>query len=228
MTATPRIAAIVPMRHSSERVPGKNYRDFAGKPLFHRVVESLRDSGVFDTIVIDTDSDTIRDDCEAVFPDVTVLERPPHLRAGETPMNEVLLNTVETVDADYYLQTHSTNPLLTAGSLRKAVETFFASVPEYDSLFSVTTLHTRLWDQLSRPINHNASILLRTQDLPPVFEENSCIYIFTKELLVERRNRIGDRPVMFPIDHVEAVDIDIEFDFVIAERMFEMLRGDSA
>ena len=209
------------MRHSSERVPGKNYRDFAGRPLFHWVVKALQDSGVVDQVVIDTDSPTIREDCATSFPDALVLERPEHLRAGETPMNDVLLHTTSVIEADYFLQTHSTNPLLRAETIRDAVTAFLDRVPEMDSLFSVTALYTRLWDSLARPINHNASILLRTQDLPPVFEENSCIYVFDREVLERHRNRIGSRPIMWEIDAEEAVDIDVELDFQIAESMFK-------
>ena len=92
-------------------------------------------------------------------------------------------------------------------------------MPAYDSLFSVTRLQTRFWDQLTRPINHNPSILLRTQDLPPIYEENSCIYLFEKETLIEHRNRIGERPMMYEIDRSEAFDIDEELDFLLADLM---------
>ena len=91
----------------------------------------------------------------------------------------------------------------------------------YDSLFSVTKVRTRLWDSLARPINHNPAILLRTQDLPPVYEENSCIYIFTRNTLESRHNRIGERPLMFEIDPIEAWDIDEELDFHIAEILYK-------
>ena len=96
-----------------------------------------------------------------------------------------------------------------------------ASAPEYDSLFSVTPLQVRLWDQLGRAINHNPAILLQTQDLPPVYEENSCIYIFTREKLFNRLNRIGERPLMFAMQASEAWDIDDELDFAISEFLMQ-------
>ena len=215
------VVAIVPMRHNSERVPGKNYRDFAGRPLFHWVVKSLIESGAVDRVVIDTDSPTIRESCEQDFPDVLVLERPEHLRAGETPMNEVLLHTIDRVPARFYVQTHSTNPLLRAATVGEAIRTLREKYPEHDSLFTVTPLFTRLWDALARPVNHNAAILLRTQDLPPIYEENSCLYVFTRDVLVHQRNRIGLRPLMWPMPAEEAVDIDEEIDFRVAEILFK-------
>ncbi len=82
-------------------------------------------------------------------------------------------------------------------------------------------MQKRLWDQHGQAINHNPSILLQTQDLPPIFEENSCIYMFTRQTLVNRQNRLGLHPFMFEIDAAEAWDIDEELDFLIAEFLMQ-------
>lgn len=217
---SPRIVTLVPMRHHSERVPGKNYRLFAGRPLYHHIVSSLLACPMIAEVVIDTDSPVIMEDAKRHFPQVRLIERPEHLRADDTPMNEVLLYDVTQVAADYYVQTHSTNPLLRTETITRAIKTFLHSLPKYDSLFSVTRLQTRLWDAQGRPINHDPRILLRTQDLPSVYEENSNLYIFTCATLEARRNRIGERPLMFEIDPLEAYDIDEELDFRIAEFLY--------
>jgi len=219
-----RIVALVPMRHDSKRVPGKNYRQFSGHPLYHCIVNSLLECPMIDKVVIDTDSPVIMKDAMEHFPQVQILERPEHIRADTIPMNEVLLHDVSQIEADFYLQTHSTNPLLRPETITKAIESFLGKYPEHDSLFSVTRIYSRLWDQLGRPINHNPAILLRTQDLPPVFEENSNIYIFTRNTLETRRNRIGERPLMFEIDAVESTDIDEELDFRIAEHLYNEIQ----
>ena len=213
------------MRHASVRVPGKNYRPFAGRPLYHHIVEALLACPRIERVVIDTDSELLRADAAEHFPTVTVLERPPHLRADTVPMNDVLLNTIGQVEAEFYLQTHSTNPLLRAASIDRAVGRFLEAYPIHDSLFSVTRLQTRLWDQLSRPVNHNAAILLRTQDLPPIYEENSCLYIFTGDTLRQRHNRIGERPLLFDVERLEAMDIDEELDFKVAEFLYRERAG---
>jgi CMP-N-acetylneuraminic acid synthetase len=215
-----RIAAIVPMRHNSERVPGKNYRPFAGVPLYHHIVGTLLACPSIADVAIDTDSPVIMEDALRHFPLVRLIERPDHLRGGLVPTNEVLLHDVEQLEADYFLQTHSTNPLLRPATVRRAIDTFLSNFPTYDSLFTVTRLQTRLWDALGRAVNHNPAVLLRTQDLPPVFEENSNLYIFTRETLVTRRNRLGERPCMFEMDRLEAIDIDEELDFQLAEFLF--------
>lgn len=219
----PRVVGLVPMRHTSERVPGKNYRDFNGKPLYRWIVESLQASGWIEEILIDTDSEAIIDDANGLR-GVRTTPRPEHLRADTVPMNDVLLHDVGLVEADWYLQTHSTNPLLRPETIANAVESLMASLDEHDSLFSVTALQTRLYWRDGRPVNHDPDILLRTQDLPPVYEENSCIYLFRRGTLEQRRNRIGVRPLMFEIPAHEAIDIDVELDFEIAEAIGR-LRG---
>lgn len=208
--------AIVPMRHNSERVPGKNYRPLAEIPLYHHVVRTLCSVAEIDTIVIDTDSDFIMDDCAANFPSVKLLARPEHLRDGNIAMNDVLLNTLTQVDADIVLQTHSTNPFLKPATVSSALRFLGTPGSEFDSVFSVTRLQARLWDAEMRPVNHDPSVLLRTQDLAPLFIENSCFFIFTPKLLRERGNRIGARPYMFEMSALEAVDIDTEEDFALA------------
>lgn len=216
-----KIVALVPMRHDSKRVPGKNYRLMNGKPLYAYIIETLLSVPEISQVVVDTDSAPVMEGLAQDYPQVKVLLRPENLRLDTTPTNEILLHDTAQVEADLYLQTHSTNPLLKAGTISKAIQQLRSSWPEYDSLFSVTRWQTRLWDALGRAVNHNPAILLRTQDLPPIYEENSCIYLFTRETLVSRRNRLGERPIMFEMDAREATDIDEELDFVIAESLIK-------
>lgn len=216
----PEIVALVPMRHHSERVIGKNYRDFGGKPLYAHIIQTLTDCPQISKIVVDTDSPDILNGVAEQFPQVILLKRPDHLRAGTTPMNDVLLYDISQVKGDFYLQTHSTNPLLKTETVQNAIQQFLEQYPVYDSLFGVTRWQTRLWNQLALPVNHNPAILLRTQDLPPIYEENSNIYIFTEETLRRKHNRIGERPLLFEIPRLEAMDIDEPLDFEVAEFLY--------
>lgn len=222
------IAALVPMRHHSQRVPGKNYRLLGGKPLYQHIIQTLLACPVITRVVVDTDSPEIASGLQQQFPQVLVIDRPEHLRADDIPMNEVLAYDTSQVAADFYLQTHSTNPLLRSETISRAIQSFLAVYPAYDSLFGVTRLQTRLWDQLGRAINHNPAILLQTQDLPPVYEENSCMYLFTRQTLLARRNRLGERPMIWEINRSEAWDIDEEIDFAIVNFLMQQKPASSA
>jgi len=213
----PRVVALVPMRHHSQRVPGKNYRPLAGKPLYAYILTTLSTCPEIAEIVIDTDSPIIKQGVASDFPTVRIIDRPEHLRGDDVPMNEVLLYDVAQVPAPYYLQTHTTNPLLRPETVSRAIATFLQVYPDHDSLFSVTRVQTRLWDAQCRPLNHDPRTLLRTQDLPPIYEENSCLYIFERSTFEARRNRIGENPLMFEIEAPEAWDIDQELDFQIVD-----------
>jgi CMP-N-acetylneuraminic acid synthetase len=168
----------------------------------------------------------IIEEINKIFPTVKVLLRPEHLRDGSIPMNDVLLNSVSQVPSDFYIQTHSTNPLLRPETISNAIDLFLNS-PNHDSLFTVTRLQTRLYDANGNPMNHDPNILLRTQDLPPVFEENSNLYIFSEKTLKEKNNRIGYSPLIFEMDRDEAWDIDEEIDFRVAEFLYLNREGKS-
>ncbi len=222
-----KLVALVPMRHHSQRVPGKNYRPLAGKPLYQHVIETLLACPEIGQIVVDTDSQPVMDGLRRDFPQVIVLPRPAELCGDAVSMNDVLLYDTSKVEAEFYLQTHSTNPLLRPETVSQAIQAFLADYPAHDSLFSVTRLQTRLYDQNGRALNHDPNVLIQTQDLPPVYEENSCLYIFTRENLLRRRNRLGERPLMYAIDAAEAWDIDEELDFAIADFLLQRIQGET-
>jgi len=211
------ICALVPMRHHSQRVPSKNYRPLAGKPLFHHIIETLLNVPEISDVIVDTDSEPVMDGVRRFFPSVMLIQRPEHLRADNVSMNDILLHDTAQIESDFYLQTHSTNPLLKEETVSRAINAFSSQYPKYDSLFSVTRLQTRLYFQDGSAINHNPRELIQTQDLPPVYEENSCLYMFTRENLLQWHHRIGERPLMFEIPAEEAWDIDEELDFAICD-----------
>ena len=221
----PSIIALVPMRHHSQRVPGKNFRPLAGKPLYQHIIETLLAVPEIERVVVDTDSEPVMDGLRQRFPQAIIINRPEHLRADDVPMNDILLYDTGQVQADFYLQTHSTNPLLKPETVSRAIKAFLAEYPQKDSLFSVTRWQTRLYDQHGTAINHDPSVLLQTQDLPPVYEENSCLYLFTRQNLAERHHRIGVNPILFEIDKDEAWDIDEELDFAITDFLMKHRRS---
>jgi len=213
----PKLTALVPMRHHSQRVPGKNYRLLVGRPLFHHIIETLLSVSEINEVVVDTDSEPVMDGLRKNFPGVKIIDRPQGLRADDIPMNDILIHDTDLYPADFYLQTHSTNPLLKPETVSRAISLFLADYPSHDSLFSVTRLQTRLYDQHGHAINHNPKELIQTQELPPVYEENSCLYIFNRANLIAKQHRISDHPLMFEIPADEAWDIDEELDFEICE-----------
>jgi len=217
--------ALLPMKEHSERIPNKNMKDFYNKPLYHRIMETLLKSKYIEFVVIDTDSQVIADDAFKNFNRVKIINRPKKLRGDFVPMNDIIAYDLSRLKGKYFLQTHSTNPLLTTETINKAIEQYFKNIEKCDSLFSVTRLQSRLYGQDGSAINHNPNELLRTQDLSPIFEENSNLYIFSKKSFREAGDkRIGLKPQMFEISKFEAIDIDEPEDFELAKILYK-LRG---
>ena len=218
-----KITAIIPIKHKSTRVPGKNFRDMNGKPLFYYIIKTLLNVKEIYNIVIDTNSPTIFEKVPELFKEnmdrIILYNRPKHLWPGDTATNDLLLNVINDLklDSDYYLQTHVTNPLLKASTIKKSINAFLMKKEEYECLFSVKTHHTRFYDMNGNDMNHNRFKLIPTQDLDPIYEENSCIYIFTKEILEKYKARIGSKALLFPMSDIESQDIDWEEDFIITE-----------
>jgi CMP-N-acetylneuraminic acid synthetase len=216
---SPSITALVPMRHHSQRVLQKNYRLLDGKPLYQHILTTLLAVPEITQVVVDTDSPVIVAGISELFPTIKVIERPEELRADDISMNTILQYDISRMPSDFYLQTHSTNPLLKSATISKAIQAFLSAYPQRDSLFSVTRLQTRLYNHAGKAINHDPRVLLQTQDLPPVYEENSCLYLFTAATLAKKGTRIGETPILFETDPEESWDIDEEIDFKLVEMM---------
>jgi len=212
----PKITALVPMKGHSERVPHKNVRPLMGKPAFHWIMETLSKSKYITEILVNTDSKEIAESASTNFDKVKVLERPDFLLGDMVSIQPLIEYDIEQTSAEYFLQTHSTNPLLTVESVDRAIEAFFAQT-EHDALFSVTEVKQRYYWPDGTGINHDPKHLIRTQDLEPIFHENSCFYIFSKETNHKIKSRLGSKAMMFPINELEAADIDDMEDFYWAE-----------
>lgn len=219
-----KFAALLPMKGHSERVKNKNLRDFNGRPLFYHVLNTLMHCKYILNVYIDTDSEEIVKQAKHFFPEVSIIERPQKLCGDMVSMNAIIEHDMDVIGEEYYIQTHTTNPLLSVETLNRGCEMFLADRDRYDSLFSVNRLQTRLYDKDAQAVNHNPDKLIRTQDLPPLYEENSNLYIFSRESFRESGARIGKRPQMMEMNRLESIDIDEETDFILAEQVGRMLR----
>jgi CMP-N-acetylneuraminic acid synthetase len=216
----PKITALVPMKDNSERVANKNIRPIAGKPCFYWIMEALSNSNYISEIVINTDSVEIAEIASKNF-NVTILNRPDYLLGDMVSIQPLIAYDISQTKGEYYLQTHSTNPMLKTETIDMAIEVFF-NQKEYDALFSVTPIKKRFYWPDRTGINHDPRHLVRTQDLEPIYEENSCFYIFSRQTNLKYESRLGSKPMMFSIDRLEAADIDDWEDFLWTEHLLNL------
>lgn len=221
-TTSYKLVALLPMKAHSARVRGKNFRIFAGRPLFQWVLEALLSVPEVDLVVINTDASEELAKCN-VRTDGRVLlrERKPELCGDFVSMNAVLADDVAAIDAETYLMTHTTNPLLSARTIRRAIDSYRAGLAagDCDSLFTVNAFQTRFYRRDGSPINHDPNNLIRTQDLEPWYEENSNLYLFNRASFAATKARIGKKPLLFETPRLESADIDDQTGWSIAEML---------
>lgn len=221
------ITAIVPLKRNSERIPGKNFVVLNGRPLYRHVLETLHGVEAISSILVDTDCvDALGDLRE--MEKVVLLEREMHLHGDSVVMNELLVPVLAGRAEEHFLQTHVTNPLLQAATVKKCIERYFAHLDSHDSLFTVEEVKKRVYDAMGKPINHDLSKMEMTQDLPPIYLENSNLFLFSKSSFYGNgNNRIGKKPLLYPMGALEGLDIDVPADLEMARLALRKVAKDA-
>lgn len=224
-----KVVALLPIKQNSERVKGKNFRELCGKPLYQWILETLLSCNNIKKVVIDTDSEEFIAELAQKYPQVQTILRPENIRGGMVSMNEVIAHDMTVcADEDYFIQTHTTNPLLSKESIDRAIQMYFKNLEKNDSLFSVNRIQARTYWKDGRPINHILGELKRTQDLEAVYEENSNLFIFSKASFQKTRSRLGQQPYLFETNRQESLEIDEEEDFEFVKLVLSALMADRA
>jgi N-acylneuraminate cytidylyltransferase len=191
------------------------------KPLFFHILQSLLSSSYVEKVIINTDSEEIaRLAVDEFGKSVLISWRPEELRGDFISMNKIIEYELLLAKADHhYIQTHSTNPFLKTTTIDNAIACYFEKLKDsqIDSMFSVKEIRSRLYDNQIQPLNHNPQDLIRTQDLNPIYEENSNFYLFSRSSFLKTHARIGKRAGIFLIDPWESIDIDTSKDWKMAE-----------
>lgn len=205
-----KLVALLPMKAHSERVSGKNFRVFAGKPLFRWILDTLLAVPEIEKVVINTDARAILrshglDDSHRVI----IRDRSEEICGDHVSMNSIIKDDLKNVSAETYLMTHTTNPLLSQETISSAIAAYTAGLSEgKDSLFTVNRLQTRFYRGDATPVNHDPAKLIPTQELEPWYEENSNLYLFSENSFTGSKARIGANPVLFETPPLESADID--------------------
>ena len=219
-----KVTALVPMKGNNERVPNKNIRPLNGKPVCHWILEALSKSKYVDEVIINTDSQKIKEIVSG-FDFVKVIDRPDYLLGDAVSIQPLIAHDIEHAKNEIIFQTHSTNPLLKPKTIDKGIETYFDNLDHHDALFSVTPYQQRFYFKNGKPVSHDPNFLIQTQLLEPIYHENSCMYIFSKETNRIVKNRLGKNPFFFKMDHLEAVDIDEWHDFLWTEFLMKQKKN---
>ena len=215
-----RVVALLPMKAHSSRVPGKNFRELCGKPLYRWILDTMLDIDEIDHIVINTDArDLLEKSGIPTNSKILIRDRPKAICGDQVSMNRVIQDDIKNIESQVYLMTHTTNPFLTGNTIKKALSLFGVNSRsnKIDSIFSVNKLQTRFYNSQCIPINHDLKNLIPTQELEPYYEENSNLYVFSETSFNASSARIGKNPMMIESCKIESLDIDTPEDWEMAE-----------
>ena len=211
-----KIIAVMPIKMHSERCPGKNIKMLGMKPLLQWELDSLKNTGLCNDITVFCSSE----DVIPFLPDgIKFLKRPAYLDLPTSNFSQIFSVFMELNPADIYVYIHATAPFISIETMRQCIAAVKSGA--YDSAFCAIKLQDYLW-QDGEPLNFDASNLPRTQDLKPIYQETSGIYVFTREVYESYHRRIGKKPYIKEVSFKEAVDIDNPEDFDLAEALVNL------
>lgn len=208
-----KIVAVMPIKLKSERCPGKSIRMLGDKPLLQHELDNLKKTGLCDSINVYCSSEDV---VPFLLEGVNFIKRPPFLDYPTSNFTQIFDSFISRQDADIYVYAHATAPFITTDTMRQCIEAVRSG--EYDSAFCAVKIQKYLW-QNGEPLNFDATNLPRTQDMPPIFQETSGVYVFTKEVFKKYRRRIGEKPFIKEVSFKESIDIDNPEDFELAEAL---------
>lgn len=209
-----KLVCLLPMKAHSARVSGKNFRVLGDKPLFKWILDTLISIDAIELVVINTDArDVLLENGLSESyggGKLLIRDRRPEICGDFVPMNDIISDDMSAIDADTYLMTHTTNPFLSSDTISAALLAYreASASGQADSLFTVNKIQTRFYRGDGSAINHDPKVLMRTQDLEPWYEENSNLYIFSRDSFSSTAARIGASPLMYETPALESLDID--------------------
>lgn len=207
------IAAVMPIKLKNERCPGKNIRMLGNRPLLQHELDNLKRTGLCNSINVYCSDETIA----SFLPDgVRFIKRPAILDLPTSNFTQIFGNFIKIIEADIYVYAHATAPFITEETMRQCIDAVKSG--KYDSAFCAVKLQDYLWQE-GEPLNFDASNIPRTQDLKPIYQETSGVYVFKKEVYEKYKRRIGKKPFIKEVSFKEAIDIDNPEDFDLAEAL---------
>jgi CMP-N-acetylneuraminic acid synthetase len=221
-----KVTCFLPCRAGSERVKNKNTRQFAGVDggLLKIKLDQMIRCPLIETIVLSTDDKKVIEVSKPYGSRVRIDNRPPDLASSETSTDELIRYVPEIISDAHILWTHVTSPFAGEQVYTKAIDEYFRAIKtgKYDSLMSVTPLRVHVWDRNGKPVNYSREELRwpRSQQVDPLFEVNSAVFINSRENYRKLGDRIGASPFLFEMERTDALDIDYEDDFMLAESIF--------
>jgi len=206
-----KIAAFLPAKGSSNRIPNKNTMLLDGEALFLRSLKKLTSINLIDEIYLDSESNEIIDLASEVK--CKILRRDQNLASNKTDGNILFYNEVLKTDADICIQLLGTSPFIKSETIEKGIK-ILLNDDNYDSVVAIRKEKQYKWqnDQPVYDINH----IPNSVDLEDTIIESMGLYIVRREVALQTKRRIGNKPYLIEINPLESIDVNWPADFELA------------
>lgn len=213
-----KITAVIGVRKGSERIVNKNIKPFNDTSLLENKIKILKNVNNLDEIVVTTDCDKMFSLAEQLG--VKAITRPEYYTSNDCPGSENLEFIATQVETDYILYTPVTSPLVKSETYEDIINTFRNLDDKYDSVVSMNYLKDFLWEN-DKPLNYDPLNCPRSQDMESIFRLNFGACLLPRETMIKNKYVVGDNPYWYELTETEGVDVDVPFDFNIAELIYE-------
>lgn len=205
-------AIVIPIKTNNQRLPGKNTKLLAGKPLYQYLFDTVKKCETIDEIFVDSsDEKILKISKQEGF---KTIKRPINLNSPETSGHDLVEFELNYINYPIIVQLFVTLPFVKAKTIDNAVQKL-CEKPKADSILAVYEIHDRFWYD-GKPISHNPAKLVGTQYMKPLCCECG-FYIFRRDAFLREKCRVTKRFEQLIVDSTECVDIDTYLDFLYAE-----------
>ena len=220
-----KIVLHIPAREGSKRVPRKNMRDMAGKPMISYVIEASIKANITENIYVNTDAKEIIEYVKALYPTVKIYERDPVLANDTASSDQFNFDIINALEPDTLIMVNPVCPLLESEDIIKAF--YFYKQNSCDTLISAVSTQMQTFCD-SNPVNIRMDQpLAASQENKKVSILNWAVTIwdanaFKQRMIKQEFAVLGDYRLFFDIDPVKAIKVSEENDFLFAEELLKV------
>jgi N-acylneuraminate cytidylyltransferase len=219
------LVGLVPLRGGSKSIPKKNIKPIAGKPLCAWSLGAARHSGIFERLLVSTDSEEIASVVKGLGLGIEVIMRPAEIATDTASTESVMLHAAGRVECDVLCTIQATSPLTSKEDFRAAWDKFRAE--GLDSLVTGVRTKRFFWGADGKPVNYDPLKRPRRQDFEGWIMENGAFYLTRRAVLDAHHCRLGGRIGVHEMSEETAVEIDEPADWEIVENLL-LRRGRNA
>jgi CMP-N-acetylneuraminic acid synthetase len=214
------ITAVIPVRQGSVRVKNKNLKPFANSNLLEIKINQLKNINMIDRIIVSSDCEKMLNIANNLG--VQTHRREDYYASSEANNSEFFKNLGQSVDGEYLMYSPVTCPMISKETYLDCINTF--QKDGIENLVSVSPVKHHMWLD-GNPLNYNIRNSPNSQDLPDIYQITYGVSIISKNDMIEYGNVVTENPTFKVLDEIESVDIDTEFDFMVAEFIYNKINN---